>query len=734
MAALNRAFFLFGVRAVTGNEGKPGDRARSLLFLAGTVREVLGDAAEPPAQWETRLRELGRPDDDFRIAVAGTVKSGKSTLVNALIGRDVLKRGAGIVTSLVTRVRPGPELKARMRLKGWVDVNREATDAALFLGAGEDGRPVDLRSAHDRAILEKALAELGEEVLGEGGFFDKNVSLLRAYLQGQGKVCDLLADQATEVEFGPDEFDRHRDFAGHDALAAYVDDLVLEIPGLPFPGAWEIADCQGYDSPNPRHMEMVQQYLLGAHLVVYAVSSRIGLREADLRFLRDIKAMGLVESTQFVLNADLGEHGSLEDLSLLRDRMAGELVNLAGPVPIHTFSALRALLTGLREGGQELSRKEQLLLELWAESPASATDDYPAFLAALGEELGGRRYARITAAREAVVRRAAGALRSRVEAAAVLAGRRAEELGAEQQALAAACGRVRASLAGFESALTGVSASLKAELFRGVDAAFHPSGGSLAEETLARVRSLSPPPATLEGTDRKRLLRQMARIYQEMRAAFHRYKVEAVNPKAVDRIRALWVQASRGLAEAAGPPAEILIRSVEAYRREAGALGIELPPLELPGLDPAIGKTAIPLFSAVTYAPGQFAADRLLSFAGQWTRKLASGWAKRLVGKKERTGFAHSLLADGAEAVRELLAEEARSNLLHYNEQVKYQVLGKSLEELAQAWTQAYRETVEALVLDLERLTRLVDREESEREQLIPRLQEVVRALGPLAG
>jgi hypothetical protein len=103
------------------------------------------------------------------------------------------------------------------------------------------------------------------------------------------------------------------------------------------------------------------------------------------------------------------------------------------------------------------------------------------------------------------------------------------------------------------------------------------------------------------------------------------------------------------------------------------------------------------------------------------------------MGRQERTTFARSVLADGAEAVRELLGEEARSNLLHYNEQVKYQVVARSLDELAGAWTRGYRETVEALVLDLDRLGQLLDREEAEREALIPRLQEVLRALAPLA-
>jgi len=42
-----------------------------------------------------------------RIAVVGTVKSGKSTLINSLLSFDLLKRGAGIVTAMITRIEPG---------------------------------------------------------------------------------------------------------------------------------------------------------------------------------------------------------------------------------------------------------------------------------------------------------------------------------------------------------------------------------------------------------------------------------------------------------------------------------------------------------------------------------------------------------------------------------------------------------------------------------------------------
>lgn len=713
----------------------PGSElARPLLLLLATACELLGEEDGPLASWHARVADMGAAEGEgIRVAVAGTVKSGKSTLVNALIGQDLLKRGAGIVTSLVTRVRPGTELRARVELKGWAAVNREATDAALFLGGGEDGRPVDLRSDRDRAVLVKALGELGEEALGEGGFFDKNVALLQAYLDGYARVRSLLGDGPRVLDLAGSDFPRHREFAGEDALAAYVDDLVIEVPGLPFGTAWELADCQGYDSPNPRHMEKVQEYLLGAHLVVYAVSSRVGLREADLRFLRDIKALGLLGSTRFVLNADLGEHASAGELEALRARLAAELKAIDAAPEIHAFSALRALLEGLRASGQVLSRKDELFLEVWSEA---GVEDGPfeLFRAGLADELGPRRQARLLKARTAVLRGARDVLKGRVEAALGILRREVKDLEAGESDLSRACERVRRSLASFEAALRSVSEGVRRDMFRKIDGSFHPSGGGIAAEVFAEVRSIEPPPSELEVTDKKQLLRQMARVYQEMRADFHRFKVEAVNPRAVERIRGAWGEASRELAEAALAPADLLVQSVDAYRREAQSLGVSVPELELPVLDPSIGKRPIALFSAVTYAPAESSPDRVVSFAGQWTRKVALGWAKRLVGKKEKTTFAHSLLADGAEAVRELLLEEARSNLIQYAEQVKFQVLGPGLEELGTAWASQYRDTVAALALDLDRLAEGLRGRGEEHEDLIPRLEGVLAALAPLGG
>jgi len=62
-------------------------------------------------------REIERlAEGRFYVACVGQFKRGKSTLINALVGEAVLPAGVAPVTSVVTVVRYGPELHARVRL------------------------------------------------------------------------------------------------------------------------------------------------------------------------------------------------------------------------------------------------------------------------------------------------------------------------------------------------------------------------------------------------------------------------------------------------------------------------------------------------------------------------------------------------------------------------------------------------------------------------------------------
>ncbi len=98
------------------------------------------------------------------------------------------------------------------------------------------------------------------------------------------------------------------------------------------------------------------------HLMVYVISSRTGLRQADIRFLSMIKKMGILENIVFVINCDFSEHESIDDLNDLVGRVREELSMLKLNPEIYTFSALFNLF---RANNFTLSDKERLRLEQW---------------------------------------------------------------------------------------------------------------------------------------------------------------------------------------------------------------------------------------------------------------------------------------------------------------------------------------------------------------------------------
>ncbi len=99
----------------------------SLSSLLASVKERTDIADERFNDWQKACVDINRQvaEDIIRVAVIGTVKSGKSTFVNSLFKGDYLKRGAGIVTSIVTRIRTGKKLKAVLFFKSWDEVNAD---------------------------------------------------------------------------------------------------------------------------------------------------------------------------------------------------------------------------------------------------------------------------------------------------------------------------------------------------------------------------------------------------------------------------------------------------------------------------------------------------------------------------------------------------------------------------------------------------------------------------------
>jgi ATPase subunit of ABC transporter with duplicated ATPase domains len=105
----------------------------SVSPLVSEVRQlldnVLGDA--PEAARTTVERSRHRIDEPLRVAVAGRVKAGKSTLLNALLGQPIAATDSAECTMIVTRYEHGPEARA------WAVTNEDR--AARRLVADDHG-------------------------------------------------------------------------------------------------------------------------------------------------------------------------------------------------------------------------------------------------------------------------------------------------------------------------------------------------------------------------------------------------------------------------------------------------------------------------------------------------------------------------------------------------------------------------------------------------------------------
>ncbi|HLH36170.1 MAG TPA: dynamin family protein [Alloacidobacterium sp.] len=116
-----------GISSPVQNYGSPWartsilmDGASRLLHLADLAQEL---GAEPVAE-EARELAARVSEGRFYVACVGQFKRGKSTLLNALVGHEVVPTGFVPVTAVPTVIRFGETLHARIRMRdgSWCDI------------------------------------------------------------------------------------------------------------------------------------------------------------------------------------------------------------------------------------------------------------------------------------------------------------------------------------------------------------------------------------------------------------------------------------------------------------------------------------------------------------------------------------------------------------------------------------------------------------------------------------
>ncbi|MCP3876192.1 MAG: dynamin family protein [Desulfobacteraceae bacterium] len=308
----------------------------------------------------------------LKIAVVGVIKSGKSTFINSIVGKELVKRGAGVITSITTRIRKSKKNQANLYFKSWDDINLQLRKALMLFPDEKSDNPsgmqlidnFDIRRKKDRAYLKKAYQTLITQFSFIEGEIRPETLLIKHALDGFDCCKDFVqADEAT-IRFESRDFDKHKAFTSDPTKAFYIKDVCLNVFGKIINPNIEIADCQGADSTDPSQLAHVLDYLESSNLIIYIISSRTGLRQSDVTFLKQIKNLGLIDNILFINNCDLSEHENLDDLVKIETHIKDDLGFLEITPQIFSFSSLYDLFLKLES---KLTKRDLSRLKLWQE-------------------------------------------------------------------------------------------------------------------------------------------------------------------------------------------------------------------------------------------------------------------------------------------------------------------------------------------------------------------------------
>lgn len=709
---------------------------QDISTLFSDAISITGMSDQSFEDWQTTCSGIHKQMSEkiIRVAVVGSIKSGKSTFINALFKGDHLKRGAGVVTSITTRVRSGKQLKAKLLFKSWDEVNSEIEQAlALFpsLDWRTEKNRFDIRRKSERIDLQQALHSLGTEHLFTNYTRNVNNVLLTSYIKGYDKVEDIISSDTKTGQYEDNLFKEHWAFVGDMSMAVYLKDIQLEIDSGSIDGNIEFADCQGSDSPNPLHLAMIQDYLLLTHLIIYVVSSRTGLREADIKFLSIIKKMGIMDNILFVINCDFSEHESIHDLKALVEKVKEELSMIKPDPDIYSISALFNLF---KVQNMNLSQKDRLRLAHWEKEK-----ELTAFSDRETERFESYFYNKLTKDSYFLL------LKNHLERLSVISSGAAHWILIRQNILVKDAdsaneivGKIKSHQirmnqikSMIKNTLDGSIQKIKRELKSDIDCYFDVRSGNLLSDIVEFIRSYKVSHRQYdENLKVAGFSNTLYLVFQEFKQALDTYMAESINPEVIRFVREKEARIKEYFDSIAGPfdvmiqdaNAEYnsMIGSLEIKRSQTNQKRIELA--DIGAIKDITGLAFPPAVASMRYT-AKMKSDAVIRLGFYTVIKILKRLFKKPIQSKNEDEI--RALRGGILRVKR---ETERSIVFHfkdYQENIKFQYINKLVEAVSKSLYESLLDRFQAYVTDLSNIVELINNKLIDKKQATEILKEM---------
>lgn len=677
-------------------------------------------------------------EDIVRVAVVGPIKSGKSTFVNSLFRNDYLKRGAGVITSIVTKIHCGKTLKATINFKSWDEINHDIEQGLILLPIDnpdtEDFR-FDLRKEDHRQKLHDAISSLKSDQLIIDDSRNLSTVLLSSYLKGFERIKDIIEPDAVTKVYENDAFTKHRLYSGDEVMAVYINDIQLEIDSDIWDGSIEIADCQGSDSPNPLHLAMVQDYLAVTNLIVYVISSRTGLRRADIKFLSMIKEMGIMDNMLFIVNCDFSEHESIEEFNRLMAKIREELLIIIPNPEMFTLSALFNLFNAKNKSNQqntELSEKDILRLQQWEsekEFSHLSIEESKRFETVLKGRLTENRYSLLLTNHVERLSLMASGINQRVAINKEIINRdssSAKEIISRIKGNQDKTTKVSAMI---RNTLDGAVKKVNTDLKKEVEVYFDERSGTAIADIKNFIRNyehkFSHDFATTETSN---FAANLYLVFQEFKQAVDAYMTETITPRIIGFIKSNDNKIVDTLYQMTKPYSNMVENALAEYSSTLDdfEIDIEIPEKniqrDLPGIESIkrSGNINYPKASAIISYTARVRAESVLRFG--FYRIIS--FIKKTFKKEtvDKTQNEITALKDGLSRIKHETVSNLISHFASYKENLKFQYFYKLTDMVSNSIYDIHTESFNAYVSDLEIVSNLINEKKADKEKIVQQL------------
>ena len=650
-------------------------------------------------------------EEIFRVAVVGSVKAGKSTFANYMLGRDILNRGSGIITSIVTRVVHGGNLSATLTLKGLDEINSEVRRALLAVRDANTVNaktPFRIQDTKARARLAHLLDKLNGNQFSLRETERKSFMLLRSYIEGYESVVKFLKDKAGTITFEGNDVFRHQEFTSQEKLSIFLKEIVLSVPGTIFPHSIEIGDCQGIDSPNPNHMKSVVDYLLESHLVVYLTSMRTGLRESDVKLINTLKTLRMTDRVMFVVNLDLGEIDSSGQLDQLMAGTKDQLSHFGIQSPVYAFSGLYCLLHDLEHNGPEgISPRDNKRLKFWqaerdfVEYSNTGREQFEHdFNCFIREKQQKFRMETAVSRLSHVVNSLNDYMKVRVAADT----KKIVRAQGSYENLRTRRDEIRTTLELIHNSLQTVADSLKKRMKANVDNFFNHGKDNPVAGLLEFIEkfSLSPDYGD-DSLNQKNIRAEICRFYQGLNEGLDRYINEKLNLGIIDLLFSMKTEIELEYKKQITAYLKLIRQNLNNYYIEMANFVEGLSPLEPEGFIKSISvpEIKLPLFSVTLNYEYGVRAQVMVLAALQKSVNGMKGFADRLLKQTQGGDELKFAIERGSKVVKNNVAEHLKEQFQDYKENLKYGYVCKLIDLMKDSFYKEIVRYVECSVVDL---------------------------------